>query len=97
MWPSRCVMWLLLEVVGCGQIDQTICQARARTSAAGNRVDQSAGVLVTGVLQNLIGQTLFDDATRLHDCDRVRDLLNHGNVVTDEQVADAELGLQSCE
>ena len=46
------------------------------------------------VLDHLLRRSLLDDATQVHDADTVRHVLNHRQVVADEQVGQPELSLQ---
>jgi len=58
------------------------------------RRDQRLCVRVKGLCENLLRPTDLDYLPRVHDCDAVRDVIHHAQVVRDEQVGKAELSLQ---
>ena len=45
-------------------------------------------------IEHLLRSATLDDAAEIHHCDIVRQVLNHGKIVSNEQVGDTELFLQ---
>src|SRR5437773_9940644 len=56
---------------------------------AGSDLNKGAGVVVLGCSQHERGRAGFDDASILHDHDRVADLRGDAQIVRDEQNRDA--------
>src|SRR5699024_12392891 len=69
-------------------------QANGRVVEAGHRFDQGPRIGVAAVVEDAGGRSRFDDASVLHHDDVVGDLFDHGEVVGDEQIGDAEAGPQ---
>src|SRR5690606_31321866 len=56
----------------------------------GNGGEERARVRVLGAVDHVLGFSDFDDAAEVHDRDPVADVLDDAQIVSDEQVCDAE-------
>src|SRR5258708_13780792 len=56
--------------------------------------EQRLGVVMLGMIENVVARALFDDTAALHHHDAVGDLLDRSEVVADKQAGEAVLRLQ---
>ena len=62
--------------------------------AFGNGLDQGAGVIVLGLVEDLFWRTAFNNAALVHHKNAVAHILGHRKVVRNEQVGNAHFALQ---
>jgi len=60
-------------------------------------VEQALGIGVLGVVHDLFGRAFLDDLAEIENVDAIGDLAHHGEIMGDEEVGEAELGLQALE
>ena len=80
------------------RIGQYVAEADIRNAAPGlggqHRGEQRLGVGMLRRAEQILDRRLFDDAPEIHDGDAAREMLDHREVVADEDIAQAEVASQ---
>ena len=69
-------------------------RGRGATGRGSARPPAASGIGMLRVAEHVLGRAGLDDLAEIHDGDAVADLLHHRHVVRDEEVGEAQLGLQ---
>src|SRR5690606_27213210 len=88
--PATCAGWTAERAWG----KRAGWLARLPECEAWNRRQQAAGHFVPRRMQHRIGTALFHDLTAMHDGDAIRQIFHDAEVVGNEQIGNAQFGLQ---
>jgi len=89
--------WWVGGVGGFAAEDDSLASGFDAGVGYGDAGDEGVGVGVLGDAVEVGTGCDFDDSSEVHDGDAVADVADYGEVVGDEEVGEAEFGLEVCE